>query len=209
MGISQSSNRQGGAFVSPSSEPVQISEAYPDRGQLARLTERVTFTAGAAYATCTVKIPARCRVMMSALKIVSAVTLGCSGASGTSVLCDTLALVNSLPDTTVSSTTTTMVMCVSAAGSTSTATATTGSRTVAAGTADTDAKYAAGEQLTAANAYNTASTEVTLYIVPMDTGGSEDFHIIGGTPTNGYFVGNTGAVDVAVWVQAYTTLPAA
>jgi hypothetical protein len=202
------SSKQGGAFVAPSSAP-QFSEAYPDRGQMGRLTERVTFTAGSAYATLNGKLPARCRVMMTALKVVAAVTLGNSGASGTSVLCDTLALVNSLPDTTVSSTTTTMVMCVSAAGSTSTATATTGSRTIAAGTSDDDAKYAAGEQLTSANAYNTASTETTLYVVPMDTGGSEDFHIIGGTATNGYFVGNTGQVDVTVWYQSYTTLPAA
>lgn len=197
---------KGGGYVAPSSEPL-FSEAYPDRGQMGRLTERVTLTANSSYATLSGKLPARCRVMMVALKTVAAVGLGCSGASGTSVLNDTYALVNSLPDTTVSSTTTTMVMAVSATGSTSTATS-GASRTIAAGTADTDARYYAGEQLTGANAYNTSSSETTLYIVPMDTGGSEDFHIIGGTPTNGYFFGNAGQIDVTVWYTAYTTLAA-
>jgi len=172
------------------------------------LIERASITANSAYYTLSIKLPARCRVLMSSLKNVTAVGIGHSGASGTSVLCDTFALVNSLPDTTVSSTTTTMVMAVSATGATS-ANTSGGSRTVAAGTADTDAKYFAGEQLTAANAYNTTSNEVTLYLVPMDTGGSEDFHIIGGTPTNGYHFGATGTVDVQVWYDAYTTEAAA
>lgn len=201
------SSRGSGGFVAPSSEP-EFSEGYPARGQMGRLTERVTLTAGSAYATLSGKLPARCRVMMTALKTVVAVGLAHSGNSGTSVLCDTYALVNSLPDTTATSATTTMVLAVSATGSTSTAVS-GASRTIAAGTADTDAKYFAGEQLTAANAYNASSSEVTLYLVPMDTGGSEDFNIIGATATNGYNFGSAGQIDVTVWYQAYTTLASA
>ncbi len=186
----------------------EVLGSFPERGRLKCVVERCSITANSAYYTVKAKIPARCRVLMSTLKVVAAVGLGHSGNSGTSVLNDTFALVNSLPNTTATSSTTTMVMAVSATGATS-ANTSGASRTISAGTADTDARAYAGEQLTAANAYNTATSEVTMYLVPMDTGGSEDFNIIGATPTNGYFFGSTGTVDVQVWVEDFPTMAAA
>ena len=66
--------KSGGAYVAPSST-AQFTESYPDRGQMGRLTERVTLTASTSYATLGGKIPARCKVMMCALKVIGAVGL--------------------------------------------------------------------------------------------------------------------------------------
>ena len=181
-----------------------LSGSYPERGKSKVLIERVSITASSAYMTLTKKLPSRCRVLMSSLKVVAAVGLAHSGASGTSVLGDTFALCNALMATDATSTTTTMVMARSATGATSTNTS-GASRSIAAGTSETDAVFFAGEQLTAANAYNTASSEVTLYLIPMDTGGSEDFNLAT-TVTNGYHFGTTGTVDVQVWYDEFTTV---
>lgn len=178
-------------------------ESYPERGKRGVIIERASLTAGSSYYTIKTKLPSRCRVLMSSLKVLTAVGLAHSGASGTSVLCDTFALCNALPTTNATSATTTMVMAVSATGATSTAT-TGASRSITAGTNETDARSYAGEQLTAANAYNSASSEVTLYLVPMDTGGSEDFNIAT-TPTEGYNFGTTATVDVQVWYEELKT----
>lgn len=176
--------------------------SFPERGRQGVLTELVPVTANTSYLTLKKQLPARCRVLMSSLKMTTAVSLQASDASGTSVLCDTIALCNTLPTTNATSTTTTMVMAVSGAGVTSTST--NASRTIAQGTAETSAVFFAGEQLTAANAYATGTGDTTLYLVPMDTGGSEDFSVLT-TPTNGYHFDSTGYVEVNVWFEQYTT----
>lgn len=182
-------------------------ESYPERGRKGVIVERCVLTAGSSYFTLKTKLPARCRVLMNTLKIVAAVGLAHSGNSGTSVLCDTVALVNALPTTDGTNATTTGIVAVSATGATSSNTS-GASRTVSAATGDLDARAYAGEQLTAANAYNTTSNEVSLYLIPLDTGGSEDFNV-NTTPTNGYNFGGGGTIDVEVWYEAYPTVKAA
>lgn len=167
------------------------------------IRQRVQITSNAAYATISPKLPGRCKVLWAQLRVISAVGLGHSGNSGTSVLGDTFALCNSLPTTNDTSTTTTMVMLVSGSGATSTATSGS-SRTISANTGESGVTAGAPELLNTGAVSYTGSSETTLYLVPLDNGGATDFSVQATTPTNGQYFA-TGEIDVQVFFEEYET----
>jgi len=201
-----------------------ITYAWYNGRRAGRLNERVSITANAASMTLNKQLPARCRVLMTALKCVTAVGLAHSGNSGTSVLCDSFALCKSLPTTNATSNTVAnVIVAASATGATSTNTS-GASRSISAGTADTSVTYSVPEQysrFTTGSAgtavigstgafFNTATNALTLYLLPVDIDGTENFNQNpGGVATNGYVFGATGTVDVDLWFEEFVTNPTA
>jgi hypothetical protein len=174
----------------------------------AELVERVSITADTAVMTLNKKVPARSKVIMQSLKLVTAVGLAHSAASGTSVLCNSFALCQALPTTNATSATTTMVMITSPTGATSTNTS-GASRSIPAGTAETSVTFAYGGQVNSALEHNTATSDWTLYMIPIASGESEEFNIQSGTDTDGHHFGTTGTVDVQVWYEDFETYASA
>lgn len=199
--------------VAPSTSGT-VTYAWYNGRRAGRLNERASITSGSSYYTLQRTIPARCRVLMTALKAVSAISLGASTATGTSAP-ESVALCKSLPTTNATSATIANIVVGWIRGSTATASAQT---TISAGTADTSVTYSVPEQFTrfttgssgtavigaTGSFFNTATSDLTLYLVPMRGTGSENFEMTA-VATNSFHFAATGTIDVDVWFEEFKT----
>ena len=201
--------------VAPTTSGVVTYSWYNGR-RAGRLNERASITSGVSYHTLNKTIPARCRVLMTALKAVSAITLNSSTATGTSAP-ESVALCKSLPTTNATSSTLNNIVIGWIRGATGTA---SNNAAISAGTADTSVYYSVPEQFAAcktsvggsavagagigAGLYNTATSALTLYLVPMRGTGTENFEITS-VATNSFHFGATGTIDVDIWFEEYLT----
>ena len=179
-----------------------------------RINERASLTSGSSYYTLQKTLPARCRVLMTALKAVSNISLGSSTATGTSAP-ESVALCKSLPTTNATSNTIANIVIGWIRGATATASAAT---IISAGTGDTSVSYSVPEQFTrfttgssgtavigaTGSFFNTATSDLSLYLVPMRGTGSENFEITAAA-TNSFHFAATGTIDVDVWFEEYKT----
>lgn len=150
---------------------------FPGRSVPIELYERVDISADSAYATLNVTLPPRCRLEWVQFKNQSAVSV--DSPAGTANVADQFALCNALPAT-GTTTATTMIIGVSSAL-----------------TADAE------KNIHPANVIdNTTTSEVTLYLVPVDNGGAVDFYNHT-TATSGYYFDATANVDVSIWVTQF------
>lgn len=199
--------------VAPSTSGT-ITYAWYNGRRAGRLNERASISSGVGYHTLSKTIPARCRVMMVALKAVSAISLGASTATGTSAP-ESVALCKSLPTTNATSNTIANIVVGWIRGATATASAAT---TISAGTGDTSVTYSVPEQFTrfttgsagtavigaTGSFFNTATSDLNLYLVPMRGTGSENFELTS-VATNSFHFAATGTIDVDVWFEEFKT----
>jgi len=199
--------------IAPTTSGVVTYKWYDGR-RAGRLNERASIAAGAGYHTLNRTIPARCRVLMVALKAVSAVSLGSSTATGTSAP-ESVALCKSLPTTNGTSNTVANVVVGWIRGATASASAAT---TIAAGTADTSVTYSVPEQFSrfttgssgtavigaTGSFFNTATSALSLHLVPMRGTGAENFELTA-VATNSFHFVSTATIDVDVWFEEFKT----
>lgn len=195
-----------------------VTYAWYNGRRAGRINERASITSGTSYYTMNKTLPARCRVLMTALKAVSAIVLNSSTATGTSAP-ESVALCKSLPTTNATSSTISNIVLGWIRGATGTA---SNNAAISAGTADTSVSYSTPEQFAAcktsvggsavagagvgAGLYNTATSDLTLYLVPMRGTGTENFEITA-VATNSFHFGATGTIDVDVWFEEYKGNP--
>lgn len=191
-----------------------ITYAWYNGRRAGRINERASITSGVSSYTLQRGIPARCRVLMVALKAVSAVVLNSSTATGTSAP-ESVALCKSLPTTNATSATIANIVIGWIRGATGTA---SNNAAISAGTGDTSVQYSVPEQFTrfttgssgtavigATGAFfNTATSDLSLYLVPMRGTGSENFEITAAA-TNSFHFGATATIDVDVWFEEFKT----
>lgn len=193
-----------------------VTYAWYNGRRAGRLNERASITAGTSSYTLARTIPARCRVLMVALKAVSSVALGSSTATGTSAP-ESVALCKSLPTTNATSNTIANIVVGWIRGATGTA---SNNAAISAGTGDTSVTYSVPEQFTrfttgssgtavigaTGSFFNTATSALNLYLVPMRGTGSENFEMTA-VATNSFHFASTATIDVDVWFEEFLTNP--
>lgn len=136
------------------------------------IIERVSIDDDSGYAALTQKLPARCRVDWVQFKLRSAVVVA-DGVDTNGGTPDTFALVNSIA--TGASTVSTMAYAVA-------------STTLDSGTE---------QNRVPAVTSNTTTSPVSLYLRPIDSGGSQYFNL-NSTPTSGFYFNADATVDVVI-----------
>jgi hypothetical protein len=195
-----------------------VTYAWYNGRRAGRINERCSITSGTSSYTLQKTLPSRCRVMMTALKAVSAIVLNSSTATGTSAP-ESVALCKSLPTTNATSSTVNNIVLGWIRGATGTA---SNNAAIAAGTGFTSVSYSTPEMFAAcktsvggsavagagigAGPYNTATSDLNLYLVPMRGTGTENFEITS-VATNSFHFGATGTIDVDVWFEEYVGNP--
>lgn len=215
-----------------------VVESYPERGKRKVIIERCSLTADTAFFQLQSTLPARHQLIATSIKTVSAVTIenGGSTNTGTSVLCERLALCKGTAAATIpvaaSGTSTTkngIIIGVTAPGPTQ---AGTNQIIIAAATSDTNVAMNFYEIITNTNVGGTSSAfdatstaALTLFLVPIDggtatsfigmTAATEVFNLgtnvtsVVAAATNGYNIASTGTVDVQIWYDDLTTVASA
>lgn len=212
--------------IPPTTSGVTL-QSYPERGKRKVLIERCSLTADTTFYALQQTLPARHSLLCVSIKTVTAVTIenGGSTNTGTSVLCERLALIKNIPASGTSTTKNGVIIGVSNPGPTQ---AGTNQIIIAAGTADTSVAMNFYEIITNTNVGGTSSafdatssSALSLFLLPIDggtattfigmTAASEVFNMgtnvaTGAAATSGYNIASTGTVDVQVWYDDFTTV---
>lgn len=157
----------------------KISYAEHDGWKRGTIKERVSITEDSDNAALTTKLPATCRILWVKTKNATAVSVA---GAGTNATADGFALTNSLP---------------------ATGTVSTSTNVMAFQTTLTDnASKNANSVITA----NTTTNEVTLYLLPTDSGGANYF-FRNTTTTSGLHFDAAATVDVEVHFEYFPDIP--
>ena len=148
----------------------------------AHMTERVAITTLTSSATLTKKLPARCRLVWASIQYAS--TIAFAGADATATA-DRVALVNALPSGSVGASTSVILF---------------GSTTLTTSGVTRDVPNVTK---------NTGSTEVTLYLVLADGGGSAYLNRNATAATSGLHFSGTANVDIGIYYETFEDTPLA
>jgi len=148
------------------------------------LRERVSVSEDSAFATLSKKLPSNCVVNYIATKAASAVSV----TGGQTATADSYTLSSTAPTSMTTNVTTQFLLPQQT-------TLTSNTRTLTA----------PANLVGSSNQFNTASTEVSLYIVPTETaaGTNRRVEVNTTTPTNGCHFDATASIDVYVWGERF------